>query len=355
MGELGLLGATIDGYGCAGVSTVASGLITRAVERVDSGYRSGMSVQSSLVMGGIHEFGSEEQKEKYLPGMAKGKIIGAFGLTEPNHGSDPGSMETTARPHPQKKGYLLLSGSKTWITNSPIADVLLVWAKLKETGKIRGFLVDRKDCPAGTLDTPPIKNKNGLRASITGMIHMDDCPVPEANMFPEVEGLRGPFSCLNSARYGIALGTMGALEDCIARARTYALERKQFKGNPIAKYQLVQKKLADASTDAAYGVLAAIQVGRLKDEGKATPEMISMIKRQNCDKALQNARILQEIFGGNAVSDEYGIGRHVANLFVTQTYEGQSDIHSKFSLISPCPLLLRDNLGSLLTRPQASY
>jgi glutaryl-CoA dehydrogenase len=333
MGELGLLGATIQGYGCAGVSTVAGGLITRAVERVDSGYRSGMSVQSSLVMGGIDEFGSAEQKEKYLPEMAKGKLLGAFGLTEPNHGSDPGSMETTARPHPQKQGYYLLSGSKTWITNSPIADVLLVWAKLKETGKIRGFLVDRKDCPAGTLDTPTIKNKNGLRASITGMIHLEDCPVPEANMFPDVEGLRGPFSCLNSARYGIALGTMGALEDCIARTRTYALERKQFKGNPIAKYQLVQKKLADATTDAAYGVLAAIQVGRLKDEGKATPEMISMIKRQNCDKALNNARVLQEIFGGNAVSDEYGIGRHVANLFVTQTYEGQSDIHSKSYIV----------------------
>lgn len=331
MGELGLLGATIEGYGCAGVSTVASGLITRAVERVDSGYRSGMSVQSSLVMGGIDEFGTPELKEKYLPGMAKGKILGAFGLTEPNHGSDPGSMETTARPHPQKKGYYLLSGSKTWITNSPIADVLLVWAKLKETGKIRGFVIDRKDCPAGTLETPPIKNKNGLRASITGMIHLEDCPVPESNMFPDVEGLRGPFSCLNSARYGIALGTMGALEDCIARARTYALERKQFKGNPLAKYQLVQKKLAEATTDAAYGTLAAIQVGRLKDEGKATPEMISMIKRQNCDRALHNARVLQEIFGGNAVSDEYGIGRHVANLFVTQTYEGQSDIHGKSS------------------------
>lgn len=328
MGELGLLGATIDGYGCAGVSTVAGGLITRAVERVDSGYRSGMSVQSSLVMGGIHEFGSEEQKEKYLPDMAKGKLLGAFGLTEPNHGSDPGSMETTARPHPSKSGYYLLSGAKTWITNSPIADVLLVWAKLSETGKIRGFLVDRRDSPEGTLSTPPIKNKNGLRASITGMIQLDDCPVPAANMFPTVEGLRGPFACLNSARYGIAMGTMGALEDCIARARTYALERRQFKGNPLARYQLVQKKLADAATDAAYGMLAAVQVGRLKDEGKATPEMISLVKRQNCDRALVNARTLQEVFGGNAVSDEYGIGRHVANLFVTQTYEGQSDIHS---------------------------
>ncbi|KAI5863912.1 putative glutaryl-CoA dehydrogenase [Durotheca rogersii] len=328
MGELGLLGATLHGYGCAGVSTVASGLITRAVERVDSGYRSGMSVQSSLVMGGIHEFGTAEQKEKYLPAMAKGTLIGAFGLTEPNHGSDPGSMEATARPHPTKKGYLLLRGSKTWITNSPIADVFLVWAKLQESGKIRGFLIDRKDCPPGTLETPAIKNKTGLRASITGMILMEDCPIPEANMFPAIEGLSGPFACLNSARYGIAFGTMGALEDCIARARTYALDRKQFKGNPLAKYQLVQKKFADAATDCAYGVLAAIQVGRLKDEGKVNPDMISMVKRQNCDRALVNARTLQEVFGGNAVSDEYGIGRHVANLFVTQTYEGQSDIHS---------------------------
>ncbi|KAK0667457.1 putative mitochondrial glutaryl-CoA dehydrogenase precursor [Cercophora samala] len=328
MGELGLLGANLEGYGCAGVSDVAGALITRAVERVDSGYRSGMSVQSSLVMGGIHEFGSEEQKERYLPDMAKGKLLGAFGLTEPNHGSDPGSMETTAREHPTKKGYYLLKGSKTWITNSPIADVLLVWAKLQETGKIRGFLVDRKDCPAGTLETPKISNKTGLRASITGMIHLEDCPVPKENMFPDVEGLRGPFACLNSARYGISLGVMGALEDCLARARTYALERKQFKGNPLAKYQLIQKKLADAATDISYGVLASIQVGRLKEQGKATPEMISMVKRQNCDRALWNARVLQEIFGGNAVSDEYGIGRHVANLYVTQTYEGQSDIHS---------------------------
>ncbi|KAK6580009.1 hypothetical protein PZA11_007717 [Diplocarpon coronariae] len=328
MGELGLLGATIRGYDCAGVSNVASGLITKAVERVDSGYRSGMSVQSSLVMGGIDEFGSKEQKEKFIPQLAKGKMLGAFGLTEPNHGSDPGSMETTAKPHPTKKGYLSVSGAKTWITNSPISDLLLVWAKLQETGKIRGFLIERSECPPGTLETPPIKNKNGLRASLTGMIQLDGCPVPEANMFPDVEGLRGPFTCLNSARYGIAWGTIGALEDCISRTRTYALERKQFKGNPLAKYQLVQKKLADATTDAAYGTLAAVQVGRLKDEGLAAPEMISMIKRQNCDRALQNARTLQEVFGGNAVSDEYGIGRHVANLFVTQTYEGQSDIHS---------------------------
>jgi len=329
MGELGLLGATIKGYDCAGVSSVASGLITRAVERVDSGYRSGMSVQSSLAMGGIDEFGTKEQKEKFLPGMAKGKILGCFGLTEPNHGSDPGSMESVAKTHPTKNGYYSLSGAKTWITNSPIADVLLVWAKLQETGKIRGFLIERSHCPPGTLETPKLGDKNGLRASITGMIQMDDVPVPKEMMFPEVEGLKGPFSCLNSARYGIAWGVMGALEDCLARAREYALERKQFKNNPLAKYQLVQKKLADATTDAAYGILAAYQVGRLKDEGKATPEMISMIKRQNCDRALVNARTLQEIFGGNAASDEYHIGRHVANLFVTQTYEGQSDIHGK--------------------------
>ncbi|KAI6915067.1 glutaryl-CoA dehydrogenase-like protein, partial [Hortaea werneckii] len=310
------------------VSSVASGLITRAVEMVDSGYRSAMSVQSSLVMGGIEEFGTEEQKQKLLPGMAKGKILGCFGLTEPNHGSDPGSMESVAKPHPSKEGYYSLSGSKTWITNSPIADVFLVWAKLHETGKIRGFLVERSQCPPGTLETPKLPHKSGLRASITGMIQMDEVPVAKEMMLPNVEGLKGPFSCLNSARYGIAWGTMGALEDCIARTREYALERRQFKNNPIAKYQLVQKKLADATTDAAYGILAAYQVGRLKDEGKAAPEMISMIKRQNCDRALINSRVLQEVFGGNAVSDEYHIGRHVANLFVTQTYEGQSDIHS---------------------------
>ncbi|KAJ9416723.1 glutaryl-CoA dehydrogenase [Fusarium oxysporum f. sp. lycopersici 4287] len=326
MGELGLLGATISTHGCAGVSSVASGLITKEVERVDSGYRSGMSVQSSLVMGPIAEHGTEEQKDRFLSSLGQGTMIGCFGLTEPNHGSDPGSMETIARPHPTRKGYYSISGAKTWITNSPIADLLLVWAKLETTGKIRGFLIERDQCPPGTLETPAIKEKNGLRASITGMIQLDSCPVPEENML-QVEGLKGPFSCLNSARYGIAFGTMGALEDCIDRARTYALDRKQF-GNPLAKYQLVQKKLSDALTDAAYGTLAAIQVGRLKDEGTLAPEMISIIKRQNCDRALAGARTLQEIFGGNAASDEYHIGRHVANLFVVQTYEGQSDIHS---------------------------
>jgi glutaryl-CoA dehydrogenase len=295
MGELGLLGSTIEGYGCAGVSTVASGLITKEVERVDSGFRSGMSVQSSLIMTGIHEFGTPEQKEKWLPDLAKGTLAGCFGLTEPNHGSDPGAMETIARPHPTKKGYYSLSGAKTWITNSPISDLFLVWAKLESTGKIKGFIIERDQCPPGTFETPAIKNKSALRASITGMIQMDACPVPEANMFPEVEGLKGPFTCLNSARLGISFGTMGALEDCIDRARTYSLERKQFKGNPLAKYQLIQKKLADAATDAAYGTLAAVQVARLKDEGKATPEMISMIKRQNCDRALAGSRTYVEL------------------------------------------------------------
>ena len=325
MGELGLLGSTIDGYGCPGVSSVASGLITREVERVDSGYRSGMSVQSSLVMGPIHEHGSQEQKDRWLEKLGKGELVGCFGLTEPNHGSDPGSMETNAKPHPTKKGVYVLNGAKTWITNSPIADILVIWAKLD--GKIRGFVVERDQCAPGALETPALKDKNGLRASITGMIQLDNCEVPAENLFPEVEGLKGPFSCLNSARFGIAWGTVGALEDCIDRARTYALERKQF-GKPLAGFQLVQKKLADAQTDAAFGLMAAYQVGRLKDEGKVAPEMISMIKRQNCDRALVGARNLQEVFGGNAASDEYHIGRHVANLFVTQTYEGQSDIHA---------------------------
>ncbi|KAM5346011.1 hypothetical protein ACJ41O_011872 [Fusarium nematophilum] len=277
-------------------------------------------------MGPISEHGTQEQKDRFLPRLREGTMIGCFGLTEPNHGSDPASMETMARPHPSKKGYLSISGAKTWITNSPIADLILVWAKLESTGKVWGFLIERDRCPPGTLETPALKNKNGLRASVTGMIQLDDCPVPEENML-QVEGLRGPFGCLNSARYGIAFGTMGALEDCIERARTYALDRRQF-GNPLAKYQLIQKKLSDAITDAAYGTLAAIQIGRLKDQGMLAPEMISIIKKQNCDRALIGARTLQEIFGGNAVSDEYHIGRHVANLFVVQTYEGQSDIHS---------------------------
>ena len=327
MGELGFLGSSIEGYGCAGVSSIATGLITRAVERVDSGYRSGMSVQSSLVMGPIAQFGSEELKQKFLSELAQGKLVGCFGLTEPNHGSDPGSMQSVAVPHPSKSGVYLLSGSKTWITNSPIADVLLVWAKLDD--EIRGFLVERAKCPPGTLETPTLQHKTGLRASVTGMIHMDKVPVAKEMMLG-VRGLKGPFSCLNSARYRIAWGVIGALEDCIARTRQYALDRVQFQSQ-IARFQLVQKKLADAATDAAYGLTAAYHVGRLKDENKATAEMISMIKRQNCDVALVNSRTLQEVFGGNAVSDEYGIGRQVANLFVTQTYEGQSDIHGESS------------------------
>lgn len=325
MGELGLLGATIDGYGCPGVSSVAYGLVAREVERVDSGFRSAMSVQSSLVMLPIMEFGTTEQKERFIPKLASGELIGCFGLTEPNHGSDPGSMETVAKPHPTKKGVYLLSGAKTWITNSPIADVMVVWAKLD--GVIRGFLVERSKVESG-LETPALKNKTGLRASITGMIQMDNVEVPEENLFPEIKGLKGPFTCLNSARYGIAWGTMGALEEAINLTRQYALDRIQFKGQPLAKYQLIQKKLADALTDATYGLMSAVQVGRLKDQGLVAPEMISMIKRKNCDTALSNSRTLMEVFGGNAASDEYHIGRIAQNLWVVQTYEGQSDIHA---------------------------
>ncbi|KAK9467309.1 acyl-CoA dehydrogenase/oxidase [Lipomyces arxii] len=325
MGELGFLGSTVEGYGCAGVSSVAYGLIAREVERVDSGYRSAMSVQSSLVMHPIEMFGTEEQKERFIPRLATGEIIGCFGLTEPNHGSDPGSMETVARPHPTKEGVFLLSGAKNWITNSPIADVLLVWAKLD--GEIRGFLIEREKAGPG-LATPKIEGKTALRASITGMINMDEVEVAKENMFPTIKGLKGPFSCLNSARYGIAWGTMGALEGALGFARTYAMDRIQFKGNQLAKYQLIQKKLADALTDISYGLVACVQVGRLKDSGLAAPEMIGLIKRHNCDRALEDTRKLMEIFGGNAVSDEYHIGRIVANLFVVQTYEGQSDIHA---------------------------
>ncbi|KAK9451754.1 acyl-CoA dehydrogenase/oxidase [Limtongia smithiae] len=323
-GELGFLGPTVHGYGCAGVGSVAYGLIAREVERVDSGYRSAMSVQSSLVMHPIEQFGTEEQKERFIPELATGKLIGCFGLTEPNHGSDPGSMETTARPHPTKEGVYVLNGAKNWITNSPIADVLLVWAKLD--GVVRGFLIERSKAGPG-LSTPVIKGKTALRASITGMIAMDDVEVPKENMFPDITGLKGPFSCLNSARYGIAWGTMGALEGALDLARTYAIDRVQFKSNPLAKYQLIQMKLANALTDIAYGLTACVHVGRLKDSGKAAPEMIGLIKRHNSDRALENTRRLMEIFGGNGVSDEYQIGRIAANLFVVQTYEGQSDIH----------------------------
>lgn len=327
MGELGFLGPTIDGYGCVGASTVAYGLIAREVEAIDSGYRSAMSVQSSLVMLPINEFGTAEQKERFLPKLATGELIGCFGLTEPNHGSDPGSMETVAKLHPTKKGVYVLNGAKNWITNSPIADVAVVWAKLD--GKIRGFIVEREkvDNGSGGLATPKISNKTALRASITGMIQMDGVEIPAENMFPDVTGLKGPFTCLNSARYGISWGAIGALEEALALARKYALDRTQF-GKPLGSFQLIQKKLAEAMTDVAYGQLASLQVGRLKDNGEATPEMISIVKRQNVEQALYHARKLMEVFGGNGASDEYHIGRIAHNLFVVQTYEGQSDIHA---------------------------
>ncbi|RSH86559.1 uncharacterized protein EHS24_004828 [Apiotrichum porosum] len=324
MGSLGLLGATIKGYGCAGVSSVAYGLIAREVERVDSGYRSAMSVQSSLVMHPIHEFGTEAQKEKFLPKLATGELIGCFGLTEPNHGSDPSSMETTATK--TANGWVL-NGSKTWISNAPVADVFVIWARVVENGqkgKVRGFIIEKG---AEGLSAPKIKHKLALRASVTGSVFMDNVQVGEDSLLPKSGGLGSPFSCLNSARFGIAWGVMGALEDSIFRAREYALERKQF-NRPLASFQLVQKKLVDANTEATLGLLGALQLGRLKDEGKWCPDMVSLMKRNNCGNALQHTRILLDIFGGNACSDEYHVGRHEANLQVTNTYEGTFDIHT---------------------------
>jgi len=319
-GDLGLLGSTINGYGCPGVSSVAYGLIAREVERVDSGYRSAMSVQSSLLMYPIFDFGSEAQKEKYLPSLAKGDFIGAFGLTEPNHGSDPGSMETRAK---KVGSSYVLNGSKTWISNSPIADVFLVWAKTDD-GVIRGFILERG---MKGLETPYLKGKFSLRASATGMILMEDVEVPAANMLPNVKGLKGPFSCLNNARYGISWGSLGAAEFCVAQAREYVLNRKQF-GVPLGSYQLVQKKLADAVSEIALGLLASLQVGRLKDQDRIAPEMVSLIKRNNCGKALVIARECRDMLGGNGISDEYHIIRHVMNLESVNTYEGTHDIHS---------------------------
>ncbi|KAI0077596.1 acyl-CoA dehydrogenase NM domain-like protein [Panus rudis PR-1116 ss-1] len=321
MGALGLLGPTIQGYGCAGVSSVAYGLIAREIERVDSGYRSTASVQSSLVMHPISEYGTEAQKEKYLPRLAKGEIIGCFGLTEPNHGSDPAAMETTAE---EVDGGFVLNGAKTWITNAPVADLFVIWARCKWDNKVRGFLVEK-----GTkgLSAPAIKNKLALRCSLTGSIFMDNVSVGHDALLPKAKGLGGPFGCLNSARYGISWGAMGALEDCLVRAREYALERHQF-NRPLASFQLVQKKLADAHTEITLGLLATLQVGRLKDAGKVAPEMISLVKRNNCGKALEHSRKLLDILGGNACSDEYHIGRHVANLQVVNTYEGTYDIHT---------------------------
>ena len=326
MGELGLLGPTIpEKYGAPGLNYVAYGLIAREVERVDSGYRSMMSVQSSLVMVPIHEFGSEAQKQEFLPPLAKGKWIGCFGLTEANFGSDPGSMATRAR---KVKGGYNLSGSKMWISNSPIADVFLVWAKEMDekghVGPIRGFLLKKG---AKGLSAPAIHGKVGLRASITGEIVMDGVFCPEEHAFPEVHGLKGPFTCLNSARYGIAWGALGAAEDCYQRARQYVLDRKQF-GRPLAANQLVQKKLADMLTEITLGLQGCIRLGRMKDEGTAAVETTSLLKRNSCGKALDIARMARDMMGGNGISDEFGVARHLVNLEVVNTYEGTHDVHA---------------------------
>ncbi|KAI7849761.1 glutaryl-CoA dehydrogenase [Circinella umbellata] len=323
MGELGLLGATIDGYGCAGASTVAYGLITREIERVDSGYRSAMSVISSLVMHPIYTYGSEEQKQKYLPGLAKGTIIPSFSLTEPNHGSDPNSMETTAR---EEGDCYVLNGSKTWITLAPIADMFIIWAKSvdEEGAPVRGFIVE-KGTPG--LSTTKIEGKFSLRASITGQVMMDQVQIPKENMLPGAKGLSGPFGCLNNARFGIAWGALGAAEACLHVAREYTRERKQF-GKPIAGNQLIQKKLADAHSEIALALQSCLHVGRLKEAGRAAPQMISMIKRNSAGKALQIARDCRDMLGGNGIVDEYHVIRHLCNLESVNTYEGTSDIHA---------------------------
>jgi len=321
MGELGMLGPTIpEFYGGAGLNYVSYGLIAREIEAVDSGYRSMMSVQSSLVMVPINEFGSEAIKRKYLPKLATGEYIGCFGLTEPNHGSDPGGMLTRARKAP---GGYNLTGSKMWITNSPIADVFVVWAKDDE-GKIRGFVLEKG---WKGLSAPAIHGKVGLRASITGEIVMDQVFCPEENAFPNVRGLKGPFTCLNSARYGIAWGALGAAEDCFQRVRQYVLDRKQF-GRPLAATQLIQKKLADMLTEIALGLQACLRVGRMKDEGEAAVELTSIIKRNSAGKALDIARTARDMLGGNGISDEFGVARHLVNLEVVNTYEGTHDIHA---------------------------
>lgn len=320
MGEMGLLGVTIEGYGCAGLSSVAYGLIAKEVEAVDSGYRSAMSVQSSLVMHPIHAYGTEEQREKYLPKLATGEYVGCFGLTEPDSGSDPASMSTRARA---VEGGYELTGNKMWITNSPIADVFVVWAK-DDAGDIRGFILDKG---MKGLSAPKIEGKFSLRASVTGEIVMDKVFVPEANAFPDIRGLKGPFGCLNKARYGIAWGSMGAAEFCWQAARQYTLDRKQF-GRPLAATQLVQLKLANMQTEIALGLQAALRVGRLMDEDNAAPEMISLIKRNNCGKALDIARVARDMHGGNGISDEFHIIRHVMNLEAVNTYEGTHDVHA---------------------------
>ncbi|MFX1673133.1 acyl-CoA dehydrogenase [Paraburkholderia sp. A2WS-5] len=324
MGEVGLLGPTIpEQYGGPGLNYVAYGLIAREVERVDSGYRSMMSVQSSLVMVPIHEFGSEAQKQKYLPKLASGEWIGCFGLTEPNHGSDPGSMVTRAK---KVNGGYSLSGAKMWITNSPIADVFVVWAKLEEDGKdeIRGFILEKG---WKGLSAPAIHGKVGLCASITGEIVLDEVFVPEENIMPGVKGLRGPFTCLNSARYGIAWGALGAAEACWHTARQYVLDRKQF-GRPLAANQLIQKKLADMQTEITLGLQGCLRLGRMKDEGTAAVEITSIMKRNSCGKSLDIARLARDMLGGNGISDEFGVARHLVNLEVVNTYEGTHDIHA---------------------------
>ncbi|MEK6202846.1 MAG: acyl-CoA dehydrogenase [Psychrobacter sp.] len=320
MGEMGLLGVTIEGYGCAGLSSVAYGLIAKEVEAVDSGYRSAMSVQSSLVMHPIHAYGTEEQRERYMPKLATGEYVGCFGLTEPDSGSDPASMSTRARA---VDGGYELTGNKMWITNSPIADVFVVWAK-DDADEIRGFILDKG---MKGLSAPKIEGKFSLRASVTGEIVMDKVFVPEANAFPDIRGLKGPFGCLNKARYGIAWGAMGAAEFCWKAARQYTLDRKQF-GRPLAATQLVQLKLANMQTEITLGLQAALRVGRLMDEDNAAPEMISLIKRNNCGKALDIARISRDMHGGNGISDEFHIIRHVMNLEAVNTYEGTHDIHA---------------------------
>jgi glutaryl-CoA dehydrogenase len=320
MGELGLLGATIDGYGCAGMSHVSYGLIARAVERVDSGYRSAMSVQSSLVMHPIWAYGTEDQKNKFLPKLATGELIGCFGLTEPDAGSDPGSMKTRAR---KVDGGYSLTGNKMWITNSPIADVFIIWAK-DDAGEIRGFILEKG---MKGLSAPVIEGKFSLRASITGEVVMDNVFVPEENAFPDIRGLKGPFGCLNKARYGIAWGSMGAAEFCWHAARQYSLDRIQF-DRPLAATQLFQLKLANMQTEISLGLQAALRVGRLMDEDRAAPEMISLIKRNNCGKALDIARISRDMHGGNGISDEFHVIRHVMNLEAVNTYEGTHDVHA---------------------------
>jgi glutaryl-CoA dehydrogenase len=321
MGELGLLGATIaEEYGGAGLDYVSYGLIAREVEAIDSGYRSMMSVQSSLVMVPIETFGTEMQKQKYLPKLASGEWIGCFGLTEPNHGSDPGGMG--ARAHSVRGGYTL-SGAKMWITNSPIADVFLVWAK-GDDGEIRGFILEKG---MRGLEAPAIHGKVGLRASITGEIVMDEVFCPEENALPDVRGLKGPFTCLNSARFGIAWGALGAAEDCWQRARQYVIDRKQF-GRPLAANQLIQKKLADMQTEIVMGLQGCLRLGRMKEEGIAATELTSMMKRNSCGKALDIARLARDMMGGNGISDEFGVARHLVNLEVVNTYEGTHDIHA---------------------------